>query len=170
MEYSPRKVAASLLAAISLLLLGSCGNPTEESGDTTQDTITIQRANEKLEEHMQRTREAFPEAAQFETFSHHKESPCEDPGDPGPRGRVFASLAYQIKNIPAESIKEQFSQLKEWWEKNGYRVLTEDADTLRVVSPQDEYTLGLRTNPLNELFLLGDSPCVWPNGAPQPED
>ncbi len=144
----------------------ACGQEPDTPGSDMQRTRTIQQANDKLEEHMNRTRAAFPPEAEFEVFARHENSACEEPGDGGAERKKFASRIYQVVNIPESDIKSHFSRLRGWWEKNGYTVSGQDEDTLRVVSRVDGYKLGLRTNHLNELFLLGDTTCVWPDGTP----
>ncbi|WP_145600292.1 hypothetical protein [Prauserella rugosa] len=165
-----KKFSMVTLPLATAAILGGCGTEPDDSGVSMDKTITIQQANDKLEEHLERSHSAFPDSATFEEFSKYENSPCEDPGDPGPKGKKFASRIYQVRNVPADGIKDQFTTAKQWWTSNGYQVTHEDDELLSVINTEDEYKLGLRTNRLNELFLLGDSPCVWPNGTPQPED
>lgn len=34
---------------------------------------------------------------------------------------------------------------------------------------EDEVGLSLQTNDQNRLYIIASSPCVWPNGKPEPE-
>lgn len=158
-----------LVASFLIVTVTACGGGAGGS-DVLKPTMTIQQANQQLEEHIQRTRAAFPAEATFEKFSSYTDSPCEDPGDPGPKGQQFATRIYQIKHIAPDKIQNQFDNLEKWWKRHGYKIADRDHDSLRAESTEDGFMLSLRTNDKKELFLFGDSICVWPNGTPEPDE
>jgi hypothetical protein len=133
-----------------------------------QNTITISQAEQRAEDHAQRFLETLPAPARPEvTF--RQNSDCADPTDGGPPGRVFASLVYQVHDVPAGEVDNYFHAAQQWWTSHEFRVTNnwKSGDrSLRVENIKDSFRMALTTNDAGLIILAADSPCVWPDGRP----
>lgn len=160
---------ASVVSAMLLLCAASCGSP-QEAG--LSNTITIQEANQRLENFIQQAKSALPPSAKLVLRGQSKGAPCGDPSDNGPQGRLFADRGYQITGLAASSIPEYFNTLRTWWQNNNYQTLQErqNPQYLWVEKRDDGFRLALDSNESGELYLNGSTPCVWRNGTPESEN
>ncbi|MCO1576747.1 hypothetical protein M8C13_13380 [Crossiella sp. SN42] len=155
-------VAVVLVAGISVIVY-------QWSRRGMQPTITAEEGARRVEELVRLAAARLPAQARLEQFSRKNDSPCDQPTDHGPPGRVQVSVSYQVHDLDAARFSEYFDALKTFWTGNGYTVLADDRPKdwyLWVQREPDEFRLSLQGNDLGELYLGGVSPCLWPNGTP----
>ncbi|MFC9255900.1 hypothetical protein [Amycolatopsis thailandensis] len=155
----------SLVSAMLLLCVASCGSPQEAD---MGNTISIQEANQRLESYIQQAKSALPASAVLVLRGQSKEAPCDDPSDNGPKGRVVADRGYQVTGLAAAGVSEYFSALRSWAQNNNYQVLQEKQNPqyLWLEKRDDGFRLALDSNESGELYLNGSTPCVWRDGTP----
>jgi hypothetical protein len=155
-----RPVRVAVVLGLGLLAT-ACG------GNVVTMTITQQQAAHEVQQRIHTTAAQLPSAARLEQQLTHF-TPCDDPTDGGPPGRVAASTTYQIHDLPPGHYQQVFDSLLEWWQHNGFHVLDNDrrgqARFLWVENDRDGFRLTLQSNNVGGLFLIASSPCVWPNG------
>jgi hypothetical protein len=147
------------------LLIASCG-----TGTTMRATITIEQAEQHVEDYFRKTLavlpdRARPEARLIDTYD------CDDPTDNGPKGRKIASVNYEILDLPPGEYPNYVDDLERWWRGNGFRVLDDERPTYEsiwVENDDDGFRMRVEANDGGKLFLIATSPCVWPNGTPGP--
>jgi hypothetical protein len=160
------RVAA--LAVIATGMLTACSSGTDV---TMHNTITAEQAAQRVEANFRQSLAQLPAHAQpvkqvADTYS------CDDPPDNGPKGRVIASVGYRIDGLDSTEYIHYFDTLRTWWTQHDFRVLHESQQPnqlyLWVENNTDGFRQTMNTNDRGELYLVGSSPCVWPNGTPQP--
>jgi len=136
-----------------------------------QSTITIEQANQKVEDYSVQIRQALPAEAQYEISSSEKAGTCTDPSDNGPKSRVLASRTYKVLGLPKDKIPGYFDALRAWWQNHDFRVLdnTPPNEFLWVENNADGFRMTAKSNIGGELYLIATSPCVWPDGTPEPQ-
>lgn len=166
-----RKLNLALLAGLTVLFVTSCGTDDQPKDTAMKNTITIQEANQRVEDYAARAQVAFPASVEFRLQAHFKDSPCDDPTDNGPKGRLIASRGYQVVGLSADHFPQQFEAIRAWWGKNGFIVSTDSARgadrTVAAENKADGFTMSLRSNNVGQLYLNTSSPCVWRNGTPE---
>ncbi len=137
-----------------------------------KNTITQQQANQRAEQYVHDAVSAVLPSAQLEMVSAFEDSPCDDPTDNGPRGRVIASRDYWLNNIPADKQADYVNALAQWWTQHNFAILTDDRPHyVWVENRADGFRIAIQqtvTGP-TRLSLGATSPCVWPNGTPEPK-
>jgi hypothetical protein len=148
-------------------MTSSCGSG--EPG-MQHPTMTIDDANQRVEQYSTQIREALPTEATYELSAYEDRGDCSDPTDAGPKNRVIASRTYQIHGLPASNVPSYFSALRAWWQNHNFRILDNNPpnEFLWVENKSDGFQMTLKSNFKGELFLITSSPCVWPNGTPEP--
>jgi hypothetical protein len=136
-----------------------------------QPTITIEQANQQVEDYSMKAREALPSVARYTLFSSEQRGDCSDPSDNGPKNRMLASRTYKVEGLARDKIPTYFDALRTWWQNHNFRVLDNNPpnEYLWVENNADSFRMALEANPQGDLFLTSTSPCVWPNGTPIPE-
>ncbi|MEV6911707.1 hypothetical protein [Amycolatopsis sp. NPDC051071] len=166
-----RKLNLALLAGLTVLFATSCGTGDQPKDTAMKNTITIQEANQRVEDYAERARAAFPVSAELRLQSQFKDSPCDDPTDNGPKGRLVASRGYQVMGPSVDQFPQQFEAIQAWWGQNGFAVSTDSARgadrTVAAENKADGFTMSLRSNNVGQLYLNTSSPCVWRNGTPE---
>lgn len=151
---------------------GGCGsgetNGAKEAG--MQPTITIDEANRRVDEYISRVVEVLPPEAKLQLGYQETRGDCSDPTDGGPTNRVVAHRSYDVLGLNPESIPSYFDTLRTWWTNNNFRVLnnTPPNEYLWVENNDDGFRMTLQANDKGGIFLDATSPCVWPNGTPEP--
>lgn len=132
-------------------------------------TITQQQAAERVQQNVHAAVAQLPAEARLEQQLTDI-SPCDDPTDNGPPGRVIAGTNYQIHGLRPAQYPRYFDMLRGWWQRNDFRVLdnsrTGVSQYLWVENKRDGFRLALQSNDGGGLFLASSSPCVWPHGTP----
>lgn len=137
-----------------------------------QPTMTLDEANRLADQYIHRALDALPTGATLSDPTIFRDSECDDPSDEGPLGRKFASHIYEIVGLDPQRIPSYFDTLRTWWEGNDFAVLKDDRragrEFLWVENKQDSFRMTLKANDLGEMYLIASSPCVWPDGTPNP--
>ncbi|RZQ60907.1 hypothetical protein EWH70_27095 [Amycolatopsis suaedae] len=95
--------------------------------------------------------------------------PCADIEDKG-TGQSRASVNYWVDNIDNRRNNEYFDKLKTWWANNGWEIETDKSPDDYMNATKDEYKMAIQTTitPDRRVSIGTNSPCVWPNGTPEP--
>lgn len=136
-----------------------------------KSTITEQQARDKVEQYIQGALSALPAAAQLKLFTRNR-SECTDPTDNGPQGRFEISATYEIVGLDSAQFPEHFTAVIQWWESHDFRVLTDSRPTVQYVfsrNTRDAFDMSIKANDLGKFYVGATSPCVWPNGTPEPQ-
>ncbi|WP_410665441.1 hypothetical protein [Amycolatopsis sp. lyj-84] len=136
-----------------------------------KSTITEQQAHDKVEKYIQDALEALPAAAELKLFTRNR-SECTDPTDNGPQGRFEISATYEVVGLDSERFPEHFTAIIQWWESHAFKVLTDSRPTIQYLFARntgDAFDMSIKANSLGKLYLGATSPCVWPNGTPEPQ-
>lgn len=136
------------------------------------NTITEQQAAQRVQDNVRAAVTHLPSTVRLEQQLTHF-TPCDDPTDNGPKGRVIASTTYQIHELPPDQYPHFFDLLRSWWQRNNYRVLDDSRRSptdmyLWVENNHDGFRMALQSNNNGGLFIIASSPCVWPHGNPEP--
>lgn len=134
-------------------------------------TMTIEQANQRVEDHLNRVREALPAEARYELKRAEERGPCLDPTDEGSEKRVVANRNYEVLGLPKENIPSYFAAVKAWAGSHDFRVLDNNPpnEYLWLENNTDSFRMAMQANDLGKLYLVASSPCVWPDGTPMPE-
>ncbi|MEU3623393.1 hypothetical protein [Amycolatopsis coloradensis] len=156
------------MAAFAMLvtLVAGCSG-----GSDMKPTMTIKQANQRVEDHLTRVREALPVEAHYELKRAEEQGPCLDPTDGGPNKRVVANRSYEVLGLPKENIPSYFTAVKAWAGTHDFRVLDNNPpnEYLWLENNTDSFRMAMQANDLGKLYLIASSPCVWPDGTPVPE-
>lgn len=87
-------------------------------------TITVEEASVRVEEHLRALESALP-GARLEVQDPPAIDQCNQPTDGGPLGRVTATRAYWIRDVPAERNAEMYEIALAFWADRGYRLLVD---------------------------------------------
>ncbi|WP_414937224.1 hypothetical protein [Amycolatopsis sp. cmx-11-51] len=136
-----------------------------------KSTITEQQARDKVEQYIQGALSALPAPAELKVFTRNR-SECTDPTDNGPQGRFEISATYEIVGLDSAQFPGYFTKIIQWWESHSFRVLTDSRPTDQYVFARnsgDAFDMSLKANDLGKFYVGATSPCVWPNGTPEPQ-
>lgn len=158
--------AGSGLLSLAVLLVAGCGT---EPG--MHNTITVQQAEQRVEEYFREALavlppQARPEPGLIDTYD------CDDPTDNGPTGRKIASVDYQIHDLPPEENPKYVADLERWWRDHNFRILDDERpkrESIWVENNSDGFRMRVTSSAKGRLVLIATSPCVWPDGTPEPE-
>lgn len=138
-----------------------------------QSAMTLAEANRLADDYIHRALAVLPDRAKLGEPRIFEDFECDDPTDEGPLGRKFANHSYEILGLDPQQIPNYFDALKSWWEANNFTVLKDDRrpdrEFLWVENNEDGFRMTLKANDLREMYLYASSPCVWPDGTPNPE-
>ena len=160
-------------AAVTIMLVVSLSSCTSADNQKVpmKNTITQQQANQQAEQYVHDAAAAVFSDAQLEILSAFEDSPCDDPTDNGPRGRVIASRNYWLNAIPTDKHADYVNALVQWWGSHDFAILTDDRPHyVWVENRTDGFRMAIQqtvTGP-PRLSIGATSPCVWPNGSPEP--
>lgn len=168
-----RRLGHALAAITTMLAVAACTGEDK----SLQPTATKEQAAQRTEELVQEAFAQLPSGATLKLHNSSDESPCDDPTDGGPAGRVFAERRYLVVppaggSWPAD---QAIPALVTFWQQKGYRV-HDDRRTgsypRYVVETADGYSANISTFDRGDhvdVTLSSSSPCVWPNGTPDPQ-
>ena len=161
--------ALTIITAAITVALSSC---TSNPKAAMKNTITQQQAIERAEEYVRQVVSAVSPAAQPELSGQFDDSPCDDPTDNGPTGRVIASRDYWLNDISADRQADYVNTLVQWWSEHDFAILTDKRpnDTyVWVENRRDGFRMAVQQTAVGpkRLSLGATSPCVWPNGTPE---
>lgn len=133
-------------------------------------TMNEKQAGEKAERHVRDVMSALPKQARLEPI-YLPHTPCDDPSDNGPKGRVEANREYWIRDLPGDTNEHYFDALLDYWQGHNFRVLTDARPQdyfISVENKQDFFRMSVTGGPTGAMSIGASSPCVWPNGTPPP--
>ena len=162
------KIAAYITMAT--LMLTAC-NPVAYWRASMEETITQDEAADKVWEHINGVMSSLPDEAELETRHGMNFASCDDPTDGGPKDRITVSERLWIRGLPAEENEANIELMYDYWINNGYRVLRDERPDKLSISVEDEedaFRVSLRVSDQGSLSIGASSPCVWPEGTPNP--
>ncbi|MFB8764854.1 hypothetical protein VSQ99_20480 [Nocardiopsis alba] len=136
-----------------------------------KETITQDEAAAKVQEHIDGVMSSLPDEAELETRQGMNFAACDDPTDGGPKDRITVSERLWIRGLPTEENEANIELMHDYWSNNGYRVLRDerpDKPSITVESEEDAFRVSLRVSDQGSLSIGASSPCVWPEGTPNP--
>lgn len=156
-----------LALIITTVAFAGCGVIT---GAGMQPTITLDEANQKLDDYIDQALAQLPDEADVTNPHHYHDRDCTDPDDQGPEGRKRASRNYEVVGLEPDNIPSYFETLKSWWQWNNFRVLDNNPqyEFLRVENNDDSFRMTLKSNPKGELYLIAASPLRMARGHTGP--
>jgi hypothetical protein len=135
--------------------------------------LNEQQAFDRVQLHIEDTVAVIEHPPRLERQSFNDVSQCDPPSDNGPLGRIEVSRGYWLRDIPVERNAEVFASLKRHWSGPKWRVLDdltsrEEAPAYWVENTDDSFRMRLSSSIDGQLSLSAVSPCIWPNGTPEP--
>lgn len=140
-----------------------------------QPTMTGEQAIDRVEELIKDAAAQLPPASRLEYKSATDSFPCDDPTDLGPKGRIFVERDYWVRGLPPDHLDEHFHTLQRYWTDRGYEqtrftTFPNLVGWKMVHTTPDGFRISLSTTGGGKsLYLRSQSPCVWPDGTPEPE-
>ncbi|MFI7121326.1 hypothetical protein [Amycolatopsis sp. NPDC049868] len=134
-------------------------------------TITEHEAKDRVERYIEGVLTALPSTAERKPFTQHR-SECTDPTDDGPQGRFEISATYEVTGLEAARFGEYFDAVVQWWSAHDFAVLTDSRPKDQYVfvrNKTDAFDMTVQANDLGKFYVGATSPCVWPNGTPEPQ-
>lgn len=165
-----RRVLVLLIAAAAACGIGAYSYITS-SEVGMQNTITAAEAQRLVDAYVHEAMTALPPQARLEK-QYERTSDCEQPTDHGPRGRVSASIGYWIRDLPKDQNQAYFDAVLRYWTQHGWKLLTDSRpqdNYVWVEKISDGFQMSLAASIHGDLNIGTDSPCVWPNGTPEPK-
>lgn len=166
---------------ICVALMAGCAT---ETGQTTKSrdvekfvnkpTITQEQALDRIEQIIKETVKAIEPKPKLELYRPSLNvNMCVDPTDGGSENRVIVARAYYLNGITQDQVGNVARQVRQHWEQQGHQITVVTPDGLDISgrSRPDDFILSLTpTGDANAPILnLGvTSPCIWPNGTPEP--
>ncbi|SFQ43329.1 hypothetical protein SAMN05421810_107144 [Amycolatopsis arida] len=139
--------------------------------DQPETTVTVQQATERVKQYARELKGALPVDAVLEERT-VSQGNCEDPSGGGFGKRVQAWADYWVRGLDPAQYNAYFDAMKSWLSSHGWRVGADRRPGdmfLNAVHEGDEFTMSLAANDKGGLALATSSPCVWPDGTPEPE-
>jgi hypothetical protein len=137
-------------------------------------TITIAEANKRSQDYLDQAANAlFPPPITKTQGTAEERGDCTDPDDHGPANRLQASREYQLAGIAQPDIPRYFDALRQWWQGHDFAQAFDKGNgggrLLGGENRADGFRMSLQSNDVGGLYLTVASPCVWPNGTPEPQ-
>jgi hypothetical protein len=137
-----------------------------------QPTMTRQQAIDRVEALIDQAVAQLPDKARSEVSDKTDSLPCDAPDDGGPEGRVIIEYDYWIRELPTP-YEPYFDMLERYWLDRDYRQVRfdkRDGWWTMVHEDREGFFVYLSTTgDGKQLYLGSQSPCVWPDGTPEPE-
>jgi hypothetical protein len=151
-----------------LLLCQACG-PGVREGIRGMNTMTGTEAVARAEGYVRNALVVLPQGARLELLGESRTYDCDDPTDNGPKGRVFASNQYWIRDISQVDPNTYLDGLRRWWSEQGFAIVTDawrKANVITLENPTNGFRMSFSHNG-PDAVIGASSPCVWPNGRPR---
>jgi len=136
-----------------------------------KQTITEHEAKDRVELYIEAVVAALPGSAERKPFTQHR-SECTDPTDDGPQGRFEISATYEVTGLEPARFGEYFDAIVQWWTAHDFTILTDSRPKDQYVfvrNNADAFDMTVQANDLGKFYVGATSPCVWPNGTPEPQ-
>jgi hypothetical protein len=164
------RLKVTACATLAAFMLTACNNEVGQR-ESMEKTITQDEAAEKINQHVTDAMAALPETVELEPLGPVAFASCDDPTDGGSKNRVTVSQRHWITGIPAEDNDQNADLLHDYWTTNGYRIIRDERPekmSISVESEEDAFKISLRVSAQGDLSIGASSPCVWPEGTPNP--
>ncbi|WP_116200483.1 hypothetical protein [Amycolatopsis circi] len=137
-----------------------------------QPTDTADQAREKAQAAVHAAAAAIFPAGYKLAESPLQSRPCTDDSNQ-PTGQVSVSADFWVDGPDRSQNNKYYDNLKKWWSENGWSLETDSRPRdLFANAQRDGYLMSLEgtaTGPNKGRLNIGaSSPCVWPNGTPEP--
>jgi hypothetical protein len=137
-------------------------------------TLNEQQATDRVQQHIDDTVAVIQPPPRLEPQSLVDSQQCDLPSDNGPLGRIEVGRTYWLRDIPVERNSDVFAAVERYWTNNGWVILSDDtnpaAPFLSVENRQDAFRMSLSSSIDGQLSIGASSPCIWPNGTPEPQE
>jgi hypothetical protein len=137
-------------------------------------TLNEQQATDRVQQHIDDTVAIIQPTPRLERQSFVASRPCDLPSDNGPLGRITVGHIYWLREVPVERNAEVFATVERYWVNNGWLVLADDTSSeapfLSVENREDSFRMSLSSSIDGQLSIGASSPCIWPNGTPEPQE
>lgn len=164
---------SSIVMFALLMTLSGCSLWKDDVSE--QPTITQAEAEKRVEALIQATADQITPKPRLERLIQpdtdlHR---CIDPADGGSEDRIVVSREYWLREIPEKQNADVARQVKSYWEAQGHRITEASGlernqpDVLGRTRP-DDFLIGIEWSTDGALRLGATSPCIWPDGTPEP--
>jgi len=169
-----RTPSAVLLIALSLTLLGCTGKKEDSVQPTETQTVAVERVDQLVKD----ATAQLPTGTTLKNNYRSNEGACDDPTDNGPAGRIFVEHRYTVVAADNNGVwksDQVIPPLAAYWEKQGFGVKNDSrakSDPRYTVENPDGYFAtiqGYDRGSYYDFTLTVGSPCIWPNGTPNPQ-
>ncbi|MFF5212736.1 hypothetical protein [Streptosporangium sp. NPDC000396] len=160
---------AVMIVAVALLVAGCTGGEA-----VNEPTMTEAQALARVEQLIKETAAVIKPKPRLDLYRPSlNPNSCLDPTDGGSEDRVVMNRSYYLRDIPQDQVAEVARQVKQYWEQQGHYVQGTSPNGLNISgrSRPDDFLLSLAPTEDDHGIVLGlaaTSPCVWPNGTPEP--
>jgi hypothetical protein len=150
------------------------GSSPERTPSVGQTTITQRQADERVEQILRQTSAKLHPKPHLELFRPASQPyHCDDRENAGDDPRMVASRTYWLRDVAVEHNVSIGDQIKKIWEQQGYLITTAqgmgtDQPNLTGRTRPDDFLIALSAGDNGQLSIGATSPCVWPNGTPEP--
>lgn len=161
---------AAACATLTALILTAC-NTGQEQRSGMEETINQDEAAQKIDQHITEAAAVLPDTVKLEPLGPIAFASCDDPTDGGPKDRVTVSQRKWLTGLPTEDNEQNVDLLHDYWVSNGYRVIHDlrpDELFVTVESETDAFNVSVQSSDEGDLSIGASSPCVWPEGTPNP--
>ncbi|MET8333314.1 hypothetical protein [Streptosporangium canum] len=158
-----------MIVVVAILVTGCTGG-----GAVNEPTMTEAQALARVEQLIKETAAVIRPKPRLDLYRPSlNPNSCLDPSDGGSEDRIVVNRSYYLRDIPQNQVAEAAKQVKQYWEQQGHFIGGVSADGLGITgrSRPDDFLFSLfATDDGNDVVLsLGaSSPCIWPNGTPEP--
>lgn len=159
------------IITVAVLIAGCTGSPDNTGGELDEPTMTQAQALSRVEQLIRDTAGAIEPKPTLELDQKSRnEHSCLDPTDGGSEDRVIVYRGYNLRDVPEDQVAKVAEQVRQQWVRQGHLIETASQDGLNIFgrSRPDDFLLSLQRNGDGSLNLGASSPCVWPNGTPEP--
>lgn len=148
-----------------------------------KDTITRNQAEHNTEQLISSISTVLPHGTKVikdkdEPGVSVQDMQCEDkdPAAGRPTGMVQVQRVYKLSEVKSSDVDEIFRSLREWWGQHSFKVTSDNQhpsadpkDKSVLVRNHHGYTMSGQSNDQGQFYFGASSPCVWPNGTPEPK-
>ncbi|WP_275290725.1 hypothetical protein [Amycolatopsis sp. La24] len=169
-NYQKKTVQPMRLATLAAVLIAmtACG------GAPMQPTLTSEQAKQAAADAVHAAASiSFPAGYKLTEIVFPAES-CTDSSDKE-TGQVRVGVTYWVDGPDRAQNSSYYEKLKKWWTDNGWTIETDtwQGDQFANAHNGDGYVMSLTGTVtgtvLGRLSIGASSPCVWPNGTPEPK-
>lgn len=164
---------AMYVILVTLSGCGGSGGPSDRS-HVNDKTMTQKQATERVEQIIRETVAALtikPRLEMIESMS--QPDSCVDPTDGGSPDRTVISHSYWLRGFSRTRNGDIGQQAKDYWESKGYKItnvngISANEPNISGYTRPDEFLFSIETNVDGDVNIGATSPCIWPNGTPEP--